>query len=126
MYSRLKKSIVKVFMLLLVYSLHLLFLQVLMIAPDDNFSESLKNYFSKNQERHNSHPAAAHYYQVHKHDNKDAAQHINLLPISFDCSLFVYNSLARYTSTHIVAPEICNRLVTPPSERYLTCGILLI
>ncbi len=69
---------------LCVYSLHLFFMQVLMIDSYESVTESFTIFFNSNNEHPYPHPPATQFYQIHKHYNKENKTEI---PVNFAAAI---------------------------------------
>ncbi len=67
-----RKSFLKVLMLVSIYSLHLFFIQVLMAVPSATTFQHFKVYFSNTKSKQNPRPPVTDYYQLHKHESKQS------------------------------------------------------
>lgn len=78
------KSFLGAFALLCIYSLHLFFIQVLMIDSYESVTESFTSFFNSNNDHPYPHPPATQFYQIHKHYNKENKTEI---PVNFTAAI---------------------------------------
>ncbi|HLP51538.1 MAG TPA: hypothetical protein VK154_11675 [Chitinophagales bacterium] len=76
-----RTSFFKVLFLLLVYSLHLVFIQVLMEENSVKVVRSFKTLLSETTSNHTSNAPVTTYYQLHKHYSKQEKAKINAAEI---------------------------------------------
>lgn len=79
-----KKSFLGAIAFLCIYSLHLFFIQVLMIDSYESVTESFTSFFNSNSEHPYPHPPATQFYQIHKHYNKENK---TVVPVNFTAAI---------------------------------------
>lgn len=117
-----QKKLFTTFLLLAIYSLHLLFIQVLMENDYRSVSESFSSFFASAGKSHTPHPPAIHFYQQHKHYNKEFHTKVDS-PVYFTYLVPIFNFSNLLLSEQSVkgSPSYCS--VENDNSRKLYCKI---
>lgn len=121
------KKILNTALLLAIYSLHLLFIQVLMESDYHNISESFSSFFASATKHHTPHPPAIQFYQQHKHYNKESKTKVSS-PAYFVLLAPIFNFADLLVSEQYAtgSPPYCSVLNTNSRKLYRTIRVLLI